>query len=99
MCRKRENYVHVNRNFGFALILRLKACAAPLLGSSSDRIGSFQVASRLVSALPLTSVVCFPPPACLAADTCRDGITSERSIHGLGAAAQNLPNRHSTVKS
>jgi hypothetical protein len=51
----------LNRNFRFALILRLKAYAAPLLGSSSDRHGSFQVASRLALPVPVTCLVRFPP--------------------------------------
>ena len=73
----------INRNFRFALILRPKAYAAPHLGSSSGRHGSLQVASRFGSALPLTSLVCFPPPTCLAADTCPHSITSQRSTRCL----------------
>ena len=59
----------INPEFPICAYPSPKSIAAPLLGSSSDRHGSFQVASWLVSALPPTSVVCFPPPACLAADT------------------------------
>ena len=69
-----------NGNFRFQLCLRRQSYASRSYISSSDRHGPFGVASRLVLAVLLSCLVCFPPPTCLAANTCPHWMTSERWI-------------------
>ena len=66
----------LSRNFRFELLFRPQAYASSPIDSSADHRGLFGVASRLVLAVPLTSLICFPPPPCLAADTCLHWMTS-----------------------